>query len=197
MGPVKLSAQLAEVVGAQALSRPEAVKRLWAYCKQKGLLNPKDKREILCDAKLKKLLGKTSTIMFGLSGLLVPHFDFSAQVDDAEDEGEEDEDEEEEEEASEEDTQMSSEQRNMESTSGRPEDAAQSLPQDPCKWSAREVQLWCQSIHVPVLAQKAKEYAIDGPTLVSFTEADLQGIGISTPFILRRVLSALKGLGGG
>merc|ERR1712228_292624 len=77
------------------------------------------------------------------------------------------------------------------------EDVTKGLSLHPREWSPREVQLWCKSIHVPVLAQKVKEYAVDGPTLLSFTEEDLQGIGISTPFIQRRVMSAVKGLGGG
>merc|ERR1740122_225488 len=196
--PVKLSAELAEVVGSQALSRPEAVKQLWAYCKKKRLLNPKDKREILCDARLKKLLGAKSTTMFGLSRLLVPHFDFSGEVDEAEDS---DDDGGEEEEAFDEGRDVRNEQSTqsarMTTGSVKPEDVAHALSQPPCKWSPREVHQWCKSIHVPILAQKVKEYAVDGPTLLSFTEEDLQGIGISTPFIVRRVVSALKGLGGG
>mmetsp|Transcript_141768 Transcript_141768/g.250498 ORF Transcript_141768/g.250498 Transcript_141768/m.250498 type:complete len:880 (-) Transcript_141768:158-2797(-) len=67
----------------------------------------------------------------------------------------------------------------------------------PKRWSPREAQLWCQAIQVPDLAQKVKEYGVDGTTLLSFTEEDLRGVGISVPFVLRRVLSALKGLGGG
>lgn len=194
--PVKLSAELAEVVGSPALSRPETVKRLWAFCKKAKLLNPKDNREILCDARLKKLLGTSRTKLFGLHKLLAPHFDFSAELDSAEDTGE-DEDLDEEGEEEEEGEEAPAEDKAFESDTMQSEEFAQKLALDPSEWSPREVQLWCQSIHVPVLAQKAVEYGVDGPTLLSFTEEDLRGIGVSTPFIMRRVLSELRNLGGG
>lgn len=303
--PIALSEELAEVVGARALSRPEAVKRLWAYCRKNGLLNPKDKRQILCDNRLQKLLGKKTATLFGLHGLLAPHFNFSGEVNeamadnDAEEAEDNDEDEQEEEEEEEEAT-LSSDplayQRdkfppsldaiaetlvlrvlhleremvtlNFTAISRQCRFEALAIPvskagsstviRGPCsvqivrdakgdvevcgeahikglspmcsyrlavevgsldarnsahilspvevqipqrehpeKWSAVEAQLWCQSIQVPALAQKVKEYGVDGNTLLCFTEDDLRGIGISTPFILRRVLSALKSLGGG
>lgn len=76
---VPLSPGLAAVVGARALSRPEAVKRLWAHCRDRGLLNPEDKREILFDPPLEQLLGRPSARMVDLIGLLMPHFDFASQ----------------------------------------------------------------------------------------------------------------------
>merc|ERR1719282_971083 len=75
---VRLSRELSEVVGAPALSRPEAVKRLWAYCRERGMLNPDDKREIIFDNALKKMLGKPRARMYDLSSLLVPHLDYTS-----------------------------------------------------------------------------------------------------------------------
>jgi len=65
----------------------------------------------------------------------------------------------------------------------------------PERWSIREAQLWCSSLKVPELAVKVAEYGVDGATLLSFQEEDLRGLGVSAPFLLRRVLSSLKALG--
>mmetsp|Transcript_23563 Transcript_23563/g.52191 ORF Transcript_23563/g.52191 Transcript_23563/m.52191 type:complete len:446 (-) Transcript_23563:108-1445(-) len=77
---VSLSPELADVVGAPALSRPEAVKKLWAHCRENGLLNPADKREICFDERLQHLFGKPTARLTDLVGLLVPHFDFTQSV---------------------------------------------------------------------------------------------------------------------
>jgi chromatin remodeling complex protein RSC6 len=62
---LKPSKQLAEVLGGeQAVSRPEAVKGLWDYVKQHDLQNPKNRREILADSKLRPLFGKDKITMF-------------------------------------------------------------------------------------------------------------------------------------
>jgi chromatin remodeling complex protein RSC6 len=52
------SADLAAVIGAAAAARTEVVKKLWAYIKKNNLQNPKNKRNILADDKLKKVFGK-------------------------------------------------------------------------------------------------------------------------------------------
>jgi DNA topoisomerase-3 len=67
------SAALAAVIGADPVSRPEAVKKLWDYIKAQGLQDPKDKRTIRPDAKLQAVLGKPEIGMFELAGLLGPH----------------------------------------------------------------------------------------------------------------------------
>jgi DNA topoisomerase-3 len=67
------SAALAAVIGAEPVSRPEAVKKLWDYIKAQGLQDPKDKRTIRPDAKLQAVLGKPEVGMFELAGLLGPH----------------------------------------------------------------------------------------------------------------------------
>ncbi|KAL3622376.1 hypothetical protein CASFOL_033787 [Castilleja foliolosa] len=63
------------VVGVPEVSRAEAVKKLWEYIKLHNLQNPSDKREIFCDAKLKKLFdGKDKVGFLEIGKLLKPHF---------------------------------------------------------------------------------------------------------------------------
>jgi upstream activation factor subunit UAF30 len=45
-------------------------KRIWAYIKGNGLQNPEDKRQILCDDKLERVLGVKKVDMFRLTKLL-------------------------------------------------------------------------------------------------------------------------------
>ena len=62
---LKPSQQLAEILGSsQPISRAEAVKGLWDYFKKHNLQNPKNKREILADDKLRPLFGKDKITMF-------------------------------------------------------------------------------------------------------------------------------------
>lgn len=67
------SADLAAVIGAAAAARTEVVKKLWAYIKKHNLQNPKNKRNILADEKLKKVFGKNEVSMFELASLIGKH----------------------------------------------------------------------------------------------------------------------------
>ena len=64
---------LASVIGAKALPRTEAVKKIWVYIKKHDLQNPKNRRNILADDKLKTLFGKKEVTMFELAGILGNH----------------------------------------------------------------------------------------------------------------------------
>ncbi|MBI4098751.1 MAG: hypothetical protein HY437_01800, partial [Candidatus Magasanikbacteria bacterium] len=55
--PLKPSAQLAAIVGANPLPRGEVVKKLWAYIKKNNLQNPANKRNIMADDKLRPVFG--------------------------------------------------------------------------------------------------------------------------------------------
>jgi chromatin remodeling complex protein RSC6 len=70
IAPLTPSAALAEVVGSKALPRTEAVKKVWAYIKKNDLQNPKNKREIIADAKLKGVLKKNKVTMFELAKII-------------------------------------------------------------------------------------------------------------------------------
>lgn len=67
------SAELAAVIGNNPVARTEAVKQIWDYIKSNNLQNPKNKRNILADAKLSKVFGKDEVTMFELTGLLGKH----------------------------------------------------------------------------------------------------------------------------
>lgn len=74
MKPLKLSADLEEVVGKGPMPRSEVVKKLWAYIKKNNLQNPKNKRNIIADAKLKPVFGgKAEVNMFEMTKLVSKH----------------------------------------------------------------------------------------------------------------------------
>jgi DNA topoisomerase-3 len=67
------SAQLAAVIGAEPVARPEAVKKMWDYIKAHNLQDPQDKRTIVADDKLRAVFGKDRIGMFELAGILGQH----------------------------------------------------------------------------------------------------------------------------
>ena len=72
--PMKLSADLEEVVGKGPLPRSQVVKKLWAYIKKNGLQDAKNKRMINADSKLKAIFGGKSVVnMFEMIKLVSKH----------------------------------------------------------------------------------------------------------------------------
>lgn len=72
--PLKVSPELEAVVGAGPLPRFEVVKKIWEYIKKNDLQNPKNKRNILADDKLKKIFGgKAEVSMFEMTKLVSKH----------------------------------------------------------------------------------------------------------------------------
>ena len=72
--PMTLSADLEAVVGKGPMPRGQVVKKIWEYIKGKNLQNPKNKRNILADEKLKKLFGgKGEVTMFEMTALVSKH----------------------------------------------------------------------------------------------------------------------------
>lgn len=67
------SPELAAVIGATPQPRTEVVKLMWEYIKANNLQNPKNKRNILADAKLKAVFGKDEVTMFEMTGLVGKH----------------------------------------------------------------------------------------------------------------------------
>jgi len=67
------SAALAAVIGAEPVSRTEVMKKLWDYIKAQNLQDPKDKRTIVADAKLRAVFGKDRAGMFELAGIVGQH----------------------------------------------------------------------------------------------------------------------------
>ena len=67
------SPELAAIVGAQPLPRTEVTKRIWDYIKARNLQNPANKRNVLCDAQLKAVMGKDEVTMFEMTKLVGQH----------------------------------------------------------------------------------------------------------------------------
>lgn len=74
MKPYKVSEELAAVIGPGPLPRGQVMKKIWEYIKAHDLQNPKNKRNILADAKLKVLFGgKGEVTMFEMTKLVSVH----------------------------------------------------------------------------------------------------------------------------
>ncbi|KAK9380596.1 uncharacterized protein V2V93DRAFT_371117 [Kockiozyma suomiensis] len=67
-----LSEPLSAFLGQTELSRPECVKTIWNYIKEHDLQNPRDKREILCDDRMRPIFGD-KTHMFTMNKILAKH----------------------------------------------------------------------------------------------------------------------------
>jgi RNA polymerase sigma-70 factor (ECF subfamily) len=68
------SPELAAIVGAASLPRPEVVSKVWAYIKKHKLQNPQNKREIMADEKLQAVFGgKNKVSMFEMNKHLAQH----------------------------------------------------------------------------------------------------------------------------
>ena len=72
--PLNLSSELEAVVGSGPMARGQVVKKLWEYIKKNDLQNPKNKRNILADDKLKAIFGgKGEVTMFEMTKLVSAH----------------------------------------------------------------------------------------------------------------------------
>ena len=71
--PLTPSPELAEIVGKDLLPRGQVVSKVWDYIRTHKLQNPADKREILADAKLKKVFGRDKCTMFEMNKYLAMH----------------------------------------------------------------------------------------------------------------------------
>jgi len=72
--PIQVSPQLNDFLGVESISRPEAVKQLWAYIKENQLQDPANKKNIICDDRLRDLLGVDKFQGFGMMKYLNRHF---------------------------------------------------------------------------------------------------------------------------
>lgn len=74
MKPMQPDEALGAVVGTDPIPRTEVTKRIWDYIRSNNLQDPKDKRTIKADAKLKKVFnGKDSVSMFEMTKLVNEH----------------------------------------------------------------------------------------------------------------------------
>ena len=70
---MKLSADLADIVGKKEASRAECVKQLWAYLKKHNLQDPENKQFFTPDKKMAKVFGSDSIQAFSMSKFLSAH----------------------------------------------------------------------------------------------------------------------------
>lgn len=59
-------------MGADYAMRSAVTQALWKYIKENDLQNPKDRRQIVCDAKLEPIFKRKSVNMFTMAKLLAP-----------------------------------------------------------------------------------------------------------------------------
>ena len=70
---MKLSADLADIVGKKEASRAECVKQLWAYLKKNNLQDPENKQFFTPDKKMAKVFGTERMRCFSMTKFLTPH----------------------------------------------------------------------------------------------------------------------------
>ena len=74
MAPLKLSPELAKIVGKDSLPRTEVIKKMWEYIRAKGLQDSKNRRMINADEQLKVVFdGKDQVSMFELAKVVNNH----------------------------------------------------------------------------------------------------------------------------
>ena len=71
--PLTPGAELAAVIGWEPLPPTEVTRKIWEYIKKHDLQDPKAKRNINADAKLKELFGKPTVDMFELTKIVNAH----------------------------------------------------------------------------------------------------------------------------
>lgn len=74
MKPMTISPQLAEVIGAKPIPRTEVTSKVWDYIRKNNLQDPKERRMINADDKLKAVFGgKKQVGMFEMTKLVNKH----------------------------------------------------------------------------------------------------------------------------
>jgi upstream activation factor subunit UAF30 len=74
MKPMQPSAALGAVVGNNPMPRTEITKKLWGYIKKNNLQDPKERRMIVADDKMKPVFGgKGRVSMFEMTKLVNKH----------------------------------------------------------------------------------------------------------------------------
>ena len=71
--PMKLSAELADIVGKKEASRAECIKQLWAYIKKNNLQDPENKQFFNPDKKMAMIFGNDRIRAFGMAKFLSAH----------------------------------------------------------------------------------------------------------------------------
>merc|ERR1712129_395128 len=70
--PLKLSSDLADIVGKKEASRAECIKELWAYLKKHNLQTSDNKQFFLPDKKMAKVFGSDKSVLSVCPSILEP-----------------------------------------------------------------------------------------------------------------------------
>lgn len=73
MEPLKLSPELAEIMGEPQMPRHAVVKRMWEIVRERNLFDPKNKQFMICDDQLMTVFGKKKVRTFGMMKYLCEH----------------------------------------------------------------------------------------------------------------------------
>lgn len=74
MKPMKVSEELAAVVGKGPMPRTEVIKQIWKYIKKNKCQDEKNKRNIIPDDKLAKVFGSKKAVnMFEMTKIVNGH----------------------------------------------------------------------------------------------------------------------------
>lgn len=76
---VSISEPLSGFLGESSLPRTQVVKLVWDYIKNHNLQNPEDRREIICDERMKPIFGDKMT-MFSLNKILSKYLSKSDEI---------------------------------------------------------------------------------------------------------------------
>ncbi|KAJ5924300.1 DEK C-terminal [Penicillium verhagenii] len=68
--PLNLSPPLAALLGEPTLSRPQTVKKVWQYIREKELQDPSDRRQIRCDDAMRAVFKQDRVHMFTMTKIL-------------------------------------------------------------------------------------------------------------------------------
>lgn len=68
--PMALSPALSSLLGETTLSRPQTVKKIWEYVKERDLQDPADKRQIRCDDAMRAVFKQDRVHMFTMNKIL-------------------------------------------------------------------------------------------------------------------------------
>merc|ERR1711974_5101 len=71
--PMKVSPELAAIIGMKEASRAQCVKQLWAYLKDNNLQDPENKQFFTPDKKMAKVFGTERIRAFSMSKYLSNH----------------------------------------------------------------------------------------------------------------------------
>lgn len=72
--PIKLSSELAKLMGSKSMPRSAVIKKMWSIIKDRDLYDPENRQFAICDAELEKIMKVKRFRTFGMMKFLERHF---------------------------------------------------------------------------------------------------------------------------